>query len=224
MLYRMGQGEWITMLEFNPDNTVVLRGRVAQDDFSKTYRILKDGKTTAQIMFAVHNPKKHVSDVVPIRLYGHVVDDDHKRGGMLEMFLSVASPKNIICIYGHISPFDYEYNLKGRGKRKMIVCSIVVDTFRSEGNVKDTSKFIEPVTNKNGLASLSTKYHANENIDLRQNKPDFKMNDEISKTVEKARQNENKPQIRTNCESNSENVEQRLENEFQKYINGGSKK
>lgn len=207
------------MLEnFNPDNTVVLRGRVAQDDFSKQYRVLKDGKTTAQIMFAVHNPKRNVADFIPIRLYGHVIDDEHKHGGMLEKFLSVASVKNTICVYCHVSPFDYEYNMRGKGKRKVIVCSLVVDTFRADGNIHDMEKFMKTGKEQNGLSGLSQKYHRHENIDLSRNKADFKMNDEISKTIEKSCQNVKEVPIQVDFDSAMKDLENTLEKTFKKYI------
>lgn len=200
------------MLEnFNPDNTVVLRGRVAQNDFSKQYRILQNGKTTAQIMFAVQNPRKHIAELIPIRLYGHVIDDEYKHGGMLEKFLSVASPKNTICVYCHVSPFDYEYNLRGKGVRKLIVCSLVVDTFRADGNIHDMTKFMETGNEQNGLSGLSQKYHRHENLNLSQNKANFKLDDKLTDSIKKTLQNEEKGQIR-------ENLEQSEEENFKKYL------
>ena len=199
--------------KFNPDNTVVLRGRVIQNDFSKTYKIFPSGNTTAQILFAVYNPEKdkdrennkYSTDVIPIRMYGHLIDDVHPHGGILERFLSVASLKNTICVYCHISPYTHEYDEKHNGHKKTIIPSIVVDTFRTEGNVHDANKYTDSYSMKNGLANLHVKYHKNENLNLSRNKANFGLNSQFNIQPQIGAYGSTKPQSQKDSESILEN-------------------
>lgn len=150
-------------VKYNPDNNVQLRGRVLKNDFTDDYKVHDGGITSASIRLSCFNSfkannreaHKYVTDVVYVRFFGHVKDEEHPNGGLLERFLSVASKKNTICIYGHIVPVTYEYETSS-GKRRLILNTIICDTFRCEGLNRSEmkEKFMNVPEEYEGLASI----------------------------------------------------------------------
>ena len=152
--------------KYNPDNNLQIRGRVVQTDFSGTYKVYENGGTSANILIASYNQQKalnkdkykYPSDLISVRFYGHVKDEKYPHGGMLERFLAVASTKNTVCIYGHVSPSEYVIDTVN-GKKKLILNTIVCDTFRCDGIRNADSKFIRPEYAYDGLSGLNGKYN-----------------------------------------------------------------
>lgn len=152
--------------KYNPDNNLQIRGRVVQTDFSETYKVYENGGTSANILIASYNQQKalnkdkykYPSDLISVRFYGHVKDEKYPHGGMLERFLSVASTKNTVCIYGHVIPSEYVIDTVD-GKKKLMLNTIVCDTFRCDGIRNADSKFTRPEDAYNGLSGLNGKYN-----------------------------------------------------------------